>query len=108
MARTRQPRASSFKVIYRRTTRRKSAETGFVQLQSEGDAAQLFGFSSDGHVRLRDEQGKVWSGVVDRGEDNLLHYRLRNSEGRYLSGVGTAYLRVFRDDRGHVWRGVVD
>lgn len=96
------------RMIYRRKATRSPVPVDFIRLQEEKTKARLTGFSADGSIRLKDEQGNVWAGVVERSADNILRYRLKDAGGRHMTGVANAGVRVFRDDFGRIWKGIAD
>ena len=81
-------------MIYQRKGKRSAARPEFIQLEQEGTRARMSSSGSDGYVRLKDEHGNTWAGLVEQGPGDLVYCRLRD-----VSGVATASVRVFRDDR---------
>ncbi len=93
------------KMIYGRKTKHSLTDSGCIRLQHEKSGAILSGFGTNGYVRLIDKQGNVWSGVAERGADNLVHYHLRDRSGRALTGIATELIGMFRDDENDTWKG---
>ena len=57
---------------------------------------------------MKDEFGNVWRGLAERGDDNTIRYRFRDSKGKTVSGISDSYGIILRDQSGKVWRGFLD
>lgn len=68
----------------------------------------MHGVGEGDYIRLRDEDGKVWTGTGSIEDDNTIRYRFRDGAGRFITGFGDSSGVVLRDERGATWRGYVD
>ncbi len=92
-----------------RTEKRRSALAGgFFHLEEEGTKTRVSGFGYDNHIKLKDEYGNVWLGTAERGNDNTVVYRFRDSKGRSLTGVSEHSVVTLRDEKGRTWKGFID
>ena len=94
-------------MIYRRRSVQSGSRGGFFHLENERTKTRVFGFGHGENIRLKDENGNVWSGAAEERNDQI-YYRFRDSCGRSMTGVSTSTVLVLRDERGNVWRGFVD
>lgn len=81
---------------------------GYFQLEEERNRSKVFGFGSGNFIKLSDEYGNTWVGTSEPGEDNLVYYRFRDSEGRTLTGVSDSNGIILRDQRGRTYKGIVE
>jgi hypothetical protein len=95
-------------VIYRRRRAHSSTPSGFYRFEHSKNRSGMFGFADGDFIRLRDEYGKFWSGVAEPQGDNIVRYRFRNDEGKWITGVSDSYGIILRDEKGNTWRGFVE
>ncbi len=95
-------------MAYTRQRRRSSQPGGFFHLEEEKTKTRVSGYGHGDHIRLRDEYGNIWRGTAERGDDNLVVYRFRDSEGRNLTGISDSVVITLRDEKGNTWKGFVD
>ena len=91
------------------THRRRAGQPGgFFHLEDEKTKTRVSGYGHGDHIRLKDEYGNIWRGTAERGEDNLVIYRFRDSAGRNLTGISDSVVITLRDEKGNTWKGFVD
>jgi hypothetical protein len=95
-------------MVYERKRRYSGGASFFIHLEQEKTKECICGYGADGYIRLKDEHGNVWAGSVERGHDDQIYYRLRDSTGRFMTGVANPYSSIFRDERGNTWKGFLD
>jgi len=86
--------------------RRGRVPSGQYRLTSPNGS--LTGYGEGDFIRLRDEQGSVWSGTACRQPDDSIRYMFRDQGGRHASGVSDGNGIMLRDETGRCWRGIVD
>ena len=94
-------------MIYKRRRQRSSEPGGYFHLENELNHRKVFGFGEGSHIKLQDTAGAVWRGTAERGDDQSVYYRFRNSEGGVISGIGYGKQVMLRDSKGRVWKGFV-
>lgn len=67
----------------------------------------MTGFGMGDFVRLKDEFGTVWQGMIDAQEGDTIRYRFRDPRGRVITGISDRYGIILRDESGVSWRGYV-
>ena len=96
-------------MVYRKKKYRSgSASYGYFQLEEEREHGKVFGFGSGNFIKLNDEFGNSWVGSCEPGEDNLIYYRFRGSNGGTLTGVSDNNGIILRDQRGRTFKGYVE
>lgn len=95
-------------MIYRKRRIHSRVPGGFFHLEDEATKTRVFGFGHGDNIKLTDEYGNVWRGSAERGPDNAVVYRFRDSKGRSLSGVAEGVTVTLRDDKGNTWKGFVE
>lgn len=95
-------------MIYRRSSKHSRGSLGFLVLEEEKTKRRISGFDSGGSVKLKDDNGNTWNGTAESGPDNIVYYRLTDSDGRRLTGLASQFVIVFHDDGGNTWRGFVE
>lgn len=94
-------------MLRRRTRIRGKVFSGFSRFAGAQSTRLSAGFEDGNYVRLKDEQGNVWRGTAEVLEDNSVHYRFRNVDGKVISGMSDGYGMLLRDERGKIWRGYI-
>ena len=87
---------------------RGGASYGYFQLEEERQHTKAFGFGSGSFIKLTDELGNTWVGTCEPGEDNIVYYRFRTSEGNTMTGLSQNTGIMLRDQRGRTWKGIVE
>jgi len=95
-------------MIYKRRRKCTNEAGGYFQLENEMNHKKLFGYGHGGSIKLEDTSGSVWRGTAERGDDQSVFYRFRNSDGRTVAGIGYGNNVMLRDEKGMVWKGIVD
>ena len=95
-------------MIFKRRRHSLGEPGGYFHLESEQNHRRVFGFGEGSHIKLEDTAGNVWRGSAERGDDQSVYYRFRNSEGVLVSGIGYGNHVMLRDAKGRVWKGFVD
>jgi hypothetical protein len=95
-------------MIFRRRKGVGSRGRTDFRLEEEHSRIRATGFGIDGYVRIRDETGNVWSGLVESSSENVLRYYLTDSHGRRITGLANSHSMIFRDDLGRTWKGVME
>lgn len=95
-------------MIYRKKGHRAVAPGGYFHLEDEATKTRVAGYGHGDHIKLKDEYGNVWLGSAERGPDNSVVYRFRDSNGRTIAGVSDSVGIILRDDKGKTWKGFVD
>lgn len=94
-------------VLNRRRKRLRSTD-GYYRFESSRSREVIQGSGYGDFIRLRDEFGNVWRGEAEPQADDTVRYRLRDGNGRTISGICVGGDVVLRDERGNVWRGFID
>jgi len=79
---------------------------GFFRFASHNRS--VFGSGDGDFIRLRDEFGNEWRGTAEKGADEIIRYRFRDSNGNFISGISDGYGIILRDEQGNTWRGFID
>ena len=95
-------------MIYRRKGNRSAAPGGYFILEEEASRRRMHGVGFGEYIQLRDEQGTIWKGSAERGDDDIVRYTLRNDSGHTLTGMAAGYGITLRDRNGRIWKGIVD
>jgi len=95
-------------MLYKRHRQAAGEPGGYFHLEHEQNHRKAFGFGHGGSIKLEDTSGSIWRGTAERGDDQSIYYRFRNSEGRVVSGIGYGASVLLRDDTGGIWKGFVD
>lgn len=91
-------------MIYRR---RKQAGVPGGIYHFQGKNRSMTGSSDGDFIRLKDEFGNEYRGLIERGDDNTVRYRLRDNKGNYVSGIADGPDVILRDKNGNTWRGSI-
>jgi hypothetical protein len=59
-------------------------------------------------IRMRDEHGNVWAGSASVEPGNIVRYRFRDAQGRYITGIADTWGVILRNEHGETWRGFLD
>lgn len=95
-------------MIYRKKRAHSNGvRSGYYRLEGHGKK-KIFGWGDGDFLRLRDENGKVWSGTAEAWDQDTVRYRFRDEDGNSVSGISTGSGIVLQDDKGRTWRGLVD
>lgn len=95
-------------MIYKRRRMAAGEPGGYFHLENEQNHRKVFGFGEGSQIKLEDTSGIIWRGTAERGDDDAVYYRFRNSEGAVVSGIGYGKQVMLRDSKGQVWKGFVD
>jgi hypothetical protein len=96
-------------MIYKRLRKGVSEPGGFIHLEDQRSHRKVAGFGMGGQIRLADQAGTTnWTGTAERNDDKTIYYRLRDSDGRMITGLGDGDYLMLRDERGCTWKGFVD
>ncbi len=95
-------------MIYRKARTYSSMPGGYFHLEEEKTKTRVYGYGHGDHIKLTDEYGNVWRGSGWRGDDNIVVYRFRDSEGRVLTGTSDQCGVILRDGKGGTWKGFID
>lgn len=95
-------------MIYRRRRTFGSRGRTDFHLEEERSRLRAFGLGIDGFVRVKDETGNVWSGMVENSSENVVRYYLTDSHGNRITGLANSTSMIFRDDLGRTWKGILD
>jgi hypothetical protein len=94
-------------MIYRRGSRHSRLPGGYLRFRA-ADRSTVHGFGEGDYIRMRDEFGNIWQGSATRDHDNIVRYRFRDHQGKYITGVSDSYGVTLRDEKGNTWRGFID
>ena len=95
-------------MIYKRRRQVSGEPGGYFHLENERNHRKAFGYGHGSQIKLEDTTGSIWRGTAERGDNEAIYYRFRNSEGRVVSGIGYGTHVMLRDDRGEIWKGFID
>ena len=95
-------------MMYKRRRQSQGDPGGYFHLEEELCHRKAFGFGHGSHIKLEDGAGNLWRGSAERGDDQMVYYRFRTSEGLNVSGIGHGSQLMLRDSKGRVWKGFVD
>jgi hypothetical protein len=95
-------------MLYKRRRANSAEPGGYFHLESQPSHRKVFGYGDGGQIKLQDQSGVEWRGSAERGDDQSVYYRFRNSEGAVISGMGHGNQIMLRDSKGRVWKGFVD
>ena len=92
-------------MIYRRSKYARMPG-GYIQFRSGGNT--VHGCGEGDYIRLRDEFGRVWVGSAVCDDGDIVRYRFRDPDGRYITGIADGGGLLLRDERGKTWRGFLE
>ena len=92
-------------MLFRRKRRYGNRRRTEFYLEEERSRARASGSGIDEYVRIKDETGGVWTGIIESFGDDQARYYLSNGRGQRITGLASSSSMVFRDDEGRTWRG---
>lgn len=95
-------------MLFRRKKRYGRRRRTDFYLEEERSHLKAAGYGFDEFVRVKDDTGSVWTGVIEHAEQDMARYYLSDENGRRITGLVTNKSMVFRDDQGRTWRGFVE
>jgi hypothetical protein len=95
-------------MLFRRKKRYGARCRSDFHLQEEGSHLKASGSGFDEFVRVKDDTGNVWTGIIEQTEQDVARYYLSDLNGRRITGLVSNKSMVFRDDQGRTWRGFME
>lgn len=92
-------------MIFRRRFRRGLRRGTDFYLEEEQTRRRAVGFGLDDYIRIKDERGNIWTGMIEPGVDSQTRYYLTDGGGNRLSGITNGSSLIFRDGSGRTWKG---